>query len=255
MLESLKETSYSIEYGKFKGPINLLLELVQKKKASIYEIRLGTIIKDFLNHIKNKENILLNTLSGFLYIAAILLEIKSRSILPSENKQENKDDGTADVNILRMREEEYKVYKNISIYFSELCETEKLYFVREAPVEKFFLSLFPDFLKNINAEDLSILASKLLRNKEEEASYLNYLYNNNIGRTLFEEIARIKNILVVEKSVTFKDLTKDFEKTVEKVVCFLSVLELYKNEVVDIMQFESFGSIIIKIKNGKNEQG
>jgi len=254
VLESLKETGYSIEYGKFKGPINLLLELIQKKKVNIYEIQLSTIIKDFLNHIKNERNILLDTLSGFLYIAAILLEIKSKSILPSENKQENKDDETVDVNILRMREEEYKVYKNISIYFSELCEKEKLYFVREAPVEKCFLNLFPDFLKNINAEDLSILASKLLRNKEEEASYLNYFYNNNIVKTIFEEMDRIKNILIVEKSITFKDLTKDLEKIVEKVVCFLSVLELYKNEVVDIIQFESFGSIIIKIENGKNEQ-
>ncbi len=253
MLESLKETSYSIEYGKFKGSVNLLLELIQKKKVNIYEIQLSTIIKDFLNHIKNNGNILLDTLSGFLYIAAILLEIKSKSILPSEDKQENKDDETVDVNILRMREEEYKVYKNISIYFSELCEKEKLYFVREAPVEKFFLSLFPDFLKNINAEDLSILASKLLKNNVEEASYLNYLYNNT-GRTIFEEMARIKNVLAVEKSITFKDLAKDLEKIVEKVVCFLSVLELYKNEVVDVIQFESFGSIIIKIKNGKNEQ-
>jgi len=253
VLESLKETSYSIEYGKFKGSVNLLLELIQKKKVNIYEIQLSTIIKDFLNHIKNNGNILLDTLSGFLYIAAILLEIKSKSILPSEDKQENKDDETVDVNILRMREEEYKVYKNISIYFSELCEKEKLYFVREAPVEKFFLSLFPDFLKNINAEDLSILASKLLKNNVEEASYLNYLYNNT-GRTIFEEMARIKNVLAVEKSITFKDLAKDLEKIVEKVVCFLSVLELYKNEVVDVIQFESFGSIIIKIKNGKNEQ-
>jgi len=253
VLESLKETSYSIEYGKFKGSVNLLLELTQKKKVNIYEIQLSTIIKDFLNHIKNNGNILLDTLSGFLYIAAILLEIKSKSILPSEDKQENKDDETVDVNILRMREEEYKVYKNISIYFSELCEKEKLYFVREAPVEKFFLSLFPDFLKNINAEDLSILASKLLKNNVEEASYLNYLYNNT-GRTIFEEMARIKNVLAVEKSITFKDLAKDLEKIVEKVVCFLSVLELYKNEVVDVIQFESFGSIIIKIKNGKNEQ-
>ena len=56
MISSSDECSYVIEYEKFKGPINLLLKLVRKKKVDIYEIRLSTVIKDFLNYIKSKKD-------------------------------------------------------------------------------------------------------------------------------------------------------------------------------------------------------
>ena len=83
MENCIESKDYLIEYKKFKGPIYLLLELVQKKKEDIYEIRLSTIIKDFINYIKIKKNILFDTLSGFTYTASILVEIKSRSLSPS----------------------------------------------------------------------------------------------------------------------------------------------------------------------------
>lgn len=248
MVSSSGEYSYIIKYEKFKGPINLLLELVRKKKVDIYEIRLSTVISDFLNYIKGKKDILLDTLSGFLYIASVLLEIKSKAILPSKSKQggEDSDSDLLNTDILRRREKEYKIYKKISSYINELRKKEELYFIREAPIEEKFLALFPDFLKDVNIESIHLLASKLLKNKEEEITYLNYIYNNSISKTIFEEINRVKEILTDRDSITFKELTKDLKKLVDKIICFLSILELYKNEVIEIIQFESFGCITIK---------
>ena len=115
MKELTVEQSYLIKLEKFEGPINLLLELIKKKKIDIYGIKLSSIIIDFVNYIKKNKYIILDTLSGFLYTASILLEIKSKSLIPS--KSETIDEGEEiDEDILKKREAEYKVFIKISNY-------------------------------------------------------------------------------------------------------------------------------------------
>lgn len=245
MIDCVKEENYLVKYDKFRGPVNALLKLIQKKKIDIYQIRISVIIRDFLDYIKKKKEILLDELSNFLYIASILLEIKSKSIIPSRNVKKDKEEDVLDENILRRREKEYKIYRRVSNYFEKLYDTEQLYFLREAPVEENFLNLFPDFLKDISLKDISILASKLLKHEEDQIK-IDYIYNNSCTKTIFDEMRRIKEILSYRDSITFKELTNDYDKIIDKIICFLSILELYKSEIIDIMQFESFGNIVIK---------
>jgi len=241
----IESKEYLIEYKKFKGPIYLLLELVQKKKEDIYEISLSTIIKDFVNYIRNKKNILFDTLSGFIYVASILLEIKSRSLLPSKNKSAVEEEYIQSAEILKRREEEYRIFKKISNYFRSLYEKESLYFVREAPIEKEFLELLPDFTKDINIEQLSFVASKLIKYKEEKLN-LESIYNDRVSISIFEEMKRIREMLYSKDNITFKEITSKYDRIIDKIISFLSILELYKKNSIDIIQFENFGSIIIK---------
>lgn len=243
--------SYLITYDRFSGTIETLLVLIQKKELDIYEIKLATIICDFLNYIR-KINVSLDILSNFLYIACILLEIKSRSLIPSRGaliNEDNEDDNTelnGEIkNILKRREDEYRIYKKASEYLESLQQKESYYLVREAPIEEGFLNLFPNFLKDINLEDLAKLASRLLGKREEKIE-LNYIYDNSTNLTVFEEMERIKKLLNYKEILTFKELTLDYHQIIDKIICFLSILELYKNETIDIIQFESFGNIIIK---------
>jgi len=236
---------YLIEYKKFKGPIYLLLDLVQKKKEDIYEISLSTVTSGFINYIKINKNILFDTLSGFIYTASILLEIKSRSLLPSERDAVQDGEDESDIMVLKQREEEYKIFKKISNYFKSLYEKDSLYFVREAPIEDKFLKLLPDFTKNINMEDMYSIASKLIKYKEEVFN-IGDLYDKRISINIFEEMNRIKKILDSRDDITFKELTLKYDKVIDKIISFLSILELYKKETIDIIQFENFGNIIIK---------
>lgn len=246
MIDCVKEGNYLVKNDKFRGPVNVLLKLIQKRKIDICQIKLSVIIRNFLDYIKKKKEILLDELSNFLYIASILLEIKSKSIIPSRNVKKDKEEDFLDENILRRREKEYKIYRRISNYFEKLYDTEQLYFLREAPVEENFLNLFPDFLKDISLKDISILASKLLKHEEDQIKIDDYIYNNSYTKTIFDEMRRIKEILSYRSSITFKELASDYNKIIDKIICFLSILELYKSEVIDIMQFESFGNIVIK---------
>lgn len=245
MNNCIESKDYLIEYNKFKGPIYLLLELVQKKKEDIYNISLSTITSDFIDHVKINKNVLFDTLSGFIHTASILMEIKSRSLIPSKRDAEINGGDKIDTDILKQREEDYRIFKKLSNYFKSLYEKEALYFVREAPVEDKFLKLFPDFTRNINTGELCSIASKLIKYNEEIFN-LSELYDKGISISIFEEMDRISKILNSRDSINFKELTLGYSRVIDKIISFLSILELYKKEAIDIIQFENFGNIIIK---------
>ncbi len=248
MIKFNNKENFVITHGDYTGPIQFILELVRSKKVPIYDISIDSIIIGFLNYIKNKQNIFIDTLSGFLYTASTLLEIKSKSLIPSK-RDESEDSAEESEEILKKREKEYRIFKKISFFFEKQLEIEELYFVREAPIERKYINLFPNFLKGIKKEQLAEIAKKLLKGDQFQIR-IEDIYNHRNIRSVNEEIERIKDILNKEKEITFKKLTIEFEKTIDKIICFLSILELYKGEIVEILQFENFGNIIIK----KNER-
>lgn len=238
------EQSYLIKYEDFSGPANLLLDLVRKRKVDIYQIKLNSIILDFLDFIKTNKNIFLDTLSSFLYITAILLEIKSSSIIPSQSKKEEEIE-IGDDSLLKVREQEYRIYQKAANYVEKLIDEEKFYFVREAPLEKEFLNVLPDFLDKLNMELINYIASTLLK-KNDFIIDLSTVYLDNASINIIDEMNRIKKELLSKKEVSFIQLTESYSELIDKIICFLSILELYKNELIDIIQFENFGNIIIK---------
>jgi segregation and condensation protein A len=241
----IESKDYLLEYNKFKGPIYLLLDLIQKKKEDIYRISLSDITSDFIDYIRIHKNLSFDIISGFIYTASILMELKSRSLLPSKINNDIDGGDKIDNDILKQREEEYRIFKKLSNYFKNLYEKELLYFVREAPVEDKFLKLFPDFTRNINTSELCTIASKMIKYTEEIFD-LSELYDERISINIFEEMSRISKILNSRGSIDFKELTSGYNRVIDKIISFLSILELYKNEVIDIIQFENFGNIIIK---------
>jgi segregation and condensation protein A len=237
---------YQVEFEDFKGPAYVLLELVRKRKIDIYQVRLSDIISDFLEYIRVQKEVLLDTISGFLYIASILLEIKSDSIIPSHNRdRDDKDFDIVDREVLLERQRQFKTFGKISGYLAKLKESETFYYVREAPIEKEFIELLPDILKNLKLENLNNLASVLLK-KEDFLIDLSRVYLDDSTITIVDEMKRIHELVLEEGEVSFKSVTKRYNLLVDKIICFLSILELYKNESIDLIQFENFGDIVIK---------
>jgi segregation and condensation protein A len=242
----LEPNNYLIEYDDFEGPASLLLEVVRKRKVDIYKIELNVIISEFQEFIKKTKNILLDTISGFTYIASILLEIKSRSIIPSQDTDLQDDDmDFENSRLLLMRERQLKTFQKISSYLEHLNEIEELYYIREAPIEEQFIDIFPDIFKDLNIEYLNKLASGLLIKNEFDMD-LSRIYTDESTITIFDEMRRIREIINNKSQISFKDLSSSHELLIDKIVCFLSILELYKNEYIDIVQFENFGDILIK---------
>ena len=247
MISDIKKDTYTVKYEDiFSGPIELLLALIQKKKAEIYDIKLSDVIGGFAEYIRDKEKVLLDTISGFIYFSSILLEIKSRSLLPSKEK-DDKEEGELDISILRRREEEYKTYKKISNYISNKSVEGSLFFMREAPMEKELMGLLPDFMERLDVLELWAIAGRLFTRVKIDLD-LGDVYNHRSTITIFDEMERIRNIISGRKEVTFREISTVYKQVIDKIVSFLSVLELYKNEEIEILQFESFGNIIIRFK-------
>ncbi len=239
---------YLISNEKYRGPIKLLLELVQSKKIDIYQISLNDIISGFIKFINENKPATMDIISGFVWTASVLLEIKSRSLLPSKKKQDHKMEPGEE--LLREREREYRIFKKISSYLEKTMETEQLFFLREAPLEKEFMEIMPDFLEGININDLLGLATMLLKGEPVQLN-LDIVYSHSNIKTIYDEMDRVKQRLYSKPELTFRDLTMEYEQIIEIIICFLSILELYKNEEIEIIQFENFGSILIK-KIGKD---
>lgn len=247
MLSDIKKDSYSIKYGDvFSGPIDLLLELIQKKKIDIYDIKLSYIISGFSEYIKGKGSAFLDTISGFIYFSSILLEIKSRSLLPSK-KTEDEEELGLDVGILRRREEEYLTYKKVSNYLNNKMEESSLFLIREAPMERNLMNMLPDFMEKLDASELWMMACRLFTRIKMDLDLEN-VYNHRPTINIFDEMERIKNVLSGRQEATFREISSVHGRTIDRIVSFLSVLELYKNEEIEIVQFESFGNIIIRFK-------
>jgi segregation and condensation protein A len=236
---------YSIKYEDvFDGPIDLLLELIRKKKIDIYDISLSYIINGFTDYIKQKSGVILDTLSRFVYFSSILLEIKSRSLLPSQKKEE---EGELDVNILKRREDQYRVYKKVSNYLNSRVQESALLFIREAPIEKTLINILPDFMEKLDPVQLWMTAGKLFSKTSLDIELMD-VYDHRSTINLFDEMERIKSVLSGNREVTFREISSVHAKVIDRIISFLSLLELYKNEEIEILQFESFGNIIIRFK-------
>jgi segregation and condensation protein A len=245
MLE-LSEGNYSIEKDYFRGSIKTLLELIQKKKINIYDINLSDITSDFLNYLNKRKEIPLGVFSGFIYIASILVELKTRFLIPSENRSEDFEDQIKDPEVLKLREREYAVFSSASDYLDYLISNETIYLEREAPTEDIFIEMIEDFYNGIEIKEIAETAAYLLRDKPKEIINFNNFIKEVTTKTLTEEINRIEGILSGAKQISFRELTVSFDTMIDKIICFLSILEMYKNGKIDILQFENFGNIMVQ---------
>jgi segregation and condensation protein A len=184
-------------------------------------------------------------MSRFVYFSSILLEIKSRSLLPSQKNEE--EEGGLDVNILQRREEEYRTYKKVSNYLNSRVQESALLFVREAPIEKNLLNILPDFMEKLDPVQIWMIAGKLFSQTSLDMELVD-VYNHRSTINIFDEMERIKTVLSGSREVTFKEISSVHKKVIDRIISFLSLLELYKNEEIEILQFESFGNIIIRFK-------
>jgi len=247
VISKTKNGQYCIKHEDvFEGPITLLFELIRGGKVDIYEIKLSYVINGFSDYIKEKSNVLLDSISSFIYFSSLLVEIKSRSLFPSKKKDEEKR-GEMDVNILKRREEEYRTYRKVSNYLNSKMAEGFLFFVREAPMEKNLLNILSDFIKKFDTVELWLIANRLFAGSNISLD-LDGIYDQRSSINIFDEMARITGVLSGMEEMTFKELSSVYSNVNDRIVSFLSLLELYKKEVIEIVQFENFGNIIVRSK-------
>ncbi len=238
---------YQIKQGTFEGPLELLLSLIEQKKLFVNEISLAEVTNDYIAYIKSIEGIQtekhIANVSYFILIAATLILIKSKSLLPNLSLT---DDETEKISDLENRLKLYAIIKNASIEIGNNFGTQIIFM----PTERVWS-------EPIFSPDASITISNITQSIRETLDKV-----PKITEKLPEiEIKKIINIDEVINSLTdriqnainlsFRDFTKSHgaqnedEAKVHVIISFLAMLELVREGIIDVMQNSSFGDIEI----------
>jgi segregation and condensation protein A len=239
---------YNVKINEFEGPLDLLLHLIKEAKMSIWDISISEITDQYLNYIRAMEELELEIASEYLTMAAELIYIKSRLLLPNE-KLETSDEYEEDPKEeLIRRLLEYKKYKEATTKFRKLSENRQLYYTRPQGDLTPYMKDIPPLSSDISIYDLMSAFQKLMRRKALMRPLETTV--TKIGITVEERMKEIKNRLIKDKKVNFSDLfeilTKDYIITT-----FLSILELAKNNVIELRQNKNFDDILINLKEGE----
>lgn len=234
--------SYRVKLNDFEGPLDLLLFFIKRDQLDIYDIPIARIAKEFYDYIHILQLLDLEVVGDFIVMAATLMQIKVRMLLPHEEGIEEliEDDPRRE---LADRLAEYARFKEASRNFGHLEEEGKRLFYRNyfKQDERQYVSPEEDQLKNATLIDL-ITAFKRAMDKLEDTPYHNI---QRINVTLDEQIEFVMNSIVDRKALHFLELAATIHERSRLVVTFIALLELIKRNVIRVRTSGGFNDFII----------
>ncbi|MBZ9687991.1 segregation/condensation protein A [Clostridium estertheticum] len=243
----------SIKVTNFEGPFDLLLHLIKKNEMNIYDINIYEITNQYLEYLKTMSEMDLEVTSEFIVIAATLIQIKSKRLLP-KNKEENSKEEENDVEAeLLNKLIEYRKYKAVAEDLKILEQGAGIMFSKKPEIieEDNKSTKEIDFLKNVTMLDLYNLYNNLMQ------QYINKMNVDNIinKKILVDEykiedkMEELKEALNLFGKVYFSKLIIGYSSKIEVIVTFLALLELIKIRSVRVIQESTFKDIYLERVN------
>jgi len=238
--------SYEVSTSVFEGPFDLLLHLILKQEVDLWEISLSRIVDEYLSELERMEGFDLEVTTEFLLIAATLVDLKARRLLPSLEEVE------LDEELLRFEERdlllarllECKTFKDAARAMETLVRRADRSLARRAGVEEPFASLKPDALDRVAPSTLLAAALRGLAPKPVLAIPVEHIAP--IRASVREAVEVVLSVLPEREPLSFRQLVAGAPTQLEAIVRFLAILELYKQGVVDLEQFDTFGDLRVR---------
>ena len=234
----------------FEGPLDLLLHLIDKNKVDIYDIPIVVITEQYLEYIKQMEESDMNVMSEFLVMAATLIDIKCRMLLPKEACEEGEEEDPRAELVQKLLE--YKMYKYMSFELRDrqVDAARNLYRTQKLPEEVASYRQpinYEELVGDMTLNKLHEIFKSVIRKQEDKIDPIRSRYGN-IEK---DEIDMDVKTLYVEayarehKSFSFRKLLEKQSSKMEIIVTFLIILELMKTGKIIISQENIFDDIII----------
>ncbi len=234
---------YTVRLEIFEGPLDLLLYLIKKNDLDIYDIPISQITAEYLEYVELMKMLNLEAVGEFLVMAATLMQIKARMLLPtpvSEEEKEEKDPRAELVAKLL----EYQKFKEAGKYLeTQELQRENIFYHQEPQFDE------EEFVLNVSLFDLLESFRQVIREAKEEVKEIIY---EEIP--LEEKIRYILSCLEGKLYITFRQLFNFAEGRLSMIVTFLALLELIRLKQIVARQSRSFGEIrIYKLKTTQTD--
>jgi segregation and condensation protein A len=235
------ELPYQVRIENFEGPLDLLLHLIRKNEINIYDIPIAMIAQQYLGYLEAMKDLNLTVAGEFLVMAATLLQIKSKMLLPVEETAEDDEDGPDPREELVRRLLEYKAFKEAA---RQLDTQERMWrdiYSRPAMSSDAEATSDETILDNIGLFDL-VDALQGILNRNPGKKLLEIIPDN---LTVRDRMNVILEALEGQESVGFEALFEASCHRLVIIVTFLALLELIRLRTVRVYQAENFGPILV----------
>ena len=236
---------YEVTTSVFEGPFDLLLHLILREQVDLYEVSLTRIVDVYLRELDTMEHLNLEVATEFLLIAATLIELKTRRMLPGSDDMDLDEELSlwSERDLLLTRLVECKTFKDAAVALESLAREAGRSFPRVAGPDERFIELTPDVLAGVTPHDLHQAFLRAVTPKPIARIDLDHVAP--IRASVNDAVLELLEELPLVGTITFRRLTGDLVERLDVVVRFLAILELFKQGFVDLDQARSFGDIQI----------
>ena len=243
----------SVKLQAFEGPLDLLLHLIEKNKVDIYDIPIVEITAQYLEYIKAMETEDMNVMSEFLVMAATLLDIKCKMLLPKEINEEGEEEDPRAELVQKLLE--YKMYKYMSFELKDKQVDAEKAFYREQALPKEIEEYRPpidyeELIGDMTLNKLHEIFKSIVKKQTDKIDPV----RSTFGKIEKDEIDMDEKALFVEayikehRTCSFRKLLEKQHSKMEVIVTFLVILELMKIGKINIVQENIFDDIRISMR-------
>lgn len=243
----------------FEGPLDLLLHLIEKNKVDIYDIPIVEITDQYLEYVRNLESEDMNIISEFLLMAATLIDIKCKMLLPKQETEEDEDEGDPRAELVE-KLLEYKMYKYMSLELKDrqMSMGHSIYKKASIPkeIEKYRPPVdYEELVGDMNLAKLNNIYKELLKRQVDKIDPVRSHFGNieKDEVNLEERMNHIATFARTHKKFSFRQLMGSAGTKMEMVVTFLVVLEYMKIGRFTVTQEHLFDDIEIEFHEGVGE--
>ncbi len=237
--------AYEVATPVYEGPFDLLLHLILREQVDLYEVNLSSIVDAYIAELERMTTFDLEVATEFLLIAATLIELKSRRLLPSSSDLDLDEELALweERDLLLHRLVECKTFKDAARALQAMAGDAGRSYPRALGPDERFADLMPDLLDGVGPGDLRAAYLRATAPKPIQTVDLDHVAP--IRASVTDAVAELLDELPRVGRITFRALTGDLVERLEVVVRFLAVLELFKQGFVDLDQPRSFGDLLI----------
>lgn len=240
----------SVKLEAFEGPLDLLLHLIEKNKVNIYDIPIVEITAQYMEYIREMQRQDLNVMSEFLLMAATLLEIKAKMLLPKEVNEEGEEEDPRQELVEQLLE--YKLYKYMSYELRDLQQDASFILYKQPTIPDEVKAYHPtadpaELLDGITLSKLHNLFKTMMKRRNDRLDPI----RSSFGTLEKEEVDMDEKWIYVESyikrnhHVSFRELLGAQHTKMQMVITFLVILELMKMGKISIVQEHIFDDILI----------